>query len=215
MRADSGKPTLIVSGLARCGTSLTMQMLHACGLRCAGDFPSFEPPELNTLHPLPSAAWLSRFDAIKIIDPHRAAIPQMNAIVLWLDRNPAFQSLSQCKMLRLVGGLDLPTGTQGRIRRSLVSERPRALLQFKGLPISILRFEVAVRRPLVFATQIAWFCRGYYTLDPQRMAECLLRRRNAERCEPDMDIEMQLVASRNAAREETSDGEIQEKASRH
>lgn len=38
----SDKPTIFVSGLGRCGSSMTMQMLDAAGIPCIGDYPAYE-----------------------------------------------------------------------------------------------------------------------------------------------------------------------------
>lgn len=40
---------IIVTGIARSGLSLTMQMLHAGGIPCAGEPPAFEPYPLGQI----------------------------------------------------------------------------------------------------------------------------------------------------------------------
>lgn len=187
------KPVIIVSGLARCGTSLTMQMLHACGIRCAGEPPAFEPEETNGLSgPIP-ANWLMQFEAVKIIDPHRAQFPRVNALILWLDRDPSQQALSQLKMLRLLSGLRIPAGASGKMAKSLKEDRPVALNQFGEMPRLFLRFEDAIRSPYRFAAQICKFVSPHFSLNPEVMAACVMPRKCGAMCEASMDIEVALI----------------------
>ncbi|MHB8286386.1 MAG: hypothetical protein ACYDD1_17175 [Caulobacteraceae bacterium] len=71
------KPTIIVSGLGRCGSSLTMQMLNAAGVHCVGSFPSFEGPECEAFQEgfITAERWAAVAGrAVKLLDPHRRAI---------------------------------------------------------------------------------------------------------------------------------------------
>lgn len=64
---------LLVVGTARCGLTVTMQMLHAGGYPCHGEYPGFEPYKYGEYH------WDSMPQdggAIKIPDAHRQNIPQ-------------------------------------------------------------------------------------------------------------------------------------------
>jgi hypothetical protein len=186
--------TIIVSGMARCGTSLTMQMLHACGLRCAGEYPAYEPQETNTLHGPICPAWLSQFDVVKVIDPHRATFPRIAGSVIWLDRNPAQQAKSQVKMIRMLCGLNVPNSSCLAMEKSLRSDRAKALHSFIGMPVLHLSFEDAIDRPAYFARQIVDFCEGHHALNAETMAGCVVPRLAGPKCEPGMDIEAELIA---------------------
>ena len=189
------KPVIIVSGLARCGTSLTMQMLRAAGMRCAGEPPAFEPPETNTVLGSPDAAWLRQFEAVKIIDPHHAEIPEIDGRILWLDRNPVQQAMSQLKFLRCVAGIVAPSGSAARVRKSLIADRPKAIMAFRGMPMLFLKFEGAIRNPEAFAESIAGFLSPWYSLDTAGMASRVRARRNGSMCEPGVDMEMVLIGA--------------------
>ena len=188
------KPVVVVSGLGRCGSSLTMQMLHACGLRCAGEFPAFEPEESNVLNGL-SADWLRRFEAVKILDPHRGGkFPLTNVSVIWIDRNPAQQAISQVKFVQMVGGLHIEQGAAGKMCKSLQRERPMALRKYYGMNQVHVSFEDAILATEGFCRQIAEFLSPWYVLDKSKMASVVRPRSNGAKVQCDMEIEMELCA---------------------
>lgn len=80
-----------VSGLARCGTSLMLQMLDAGGYPCWGTPPDYEPP-----NPPP---WDERHVAYKLILPHHDSRNWKPDLVVWLERDIGEQAKSQVKLL--------------------------------------------------------------------------------------------------------------------
>jgi hypothetical protein len=185
--------TVLVCGMARCGTSLTLQMLHACGLRCAGDFPAFEPPEINLLLENPSAAWLESYDAVKIIDPHRGRLPQIDCAIIWLDRNPKQQARSQVKCLSAFSGFAFDhDAAEKAMERSLRQDRRVVLNALPDGPRLITSFEDAILDSLSFATSIATFLAPWHHLSVDKMIACVRPRRNSVKCEPTLEIEQEL-----------------------
>ena len=78
---------VLVCGLARCGTSLTMQMLQAGGMRCAGRAPAFE--DFRAFAGGYSDSWMREQagGAVKVLDPQlisRRQLAALPAIAIWL-----------------------------------------------------------------------------------------------------------------------------------
>ena len=95
-------PTIIVAGLGRCGSSLTMQMLSAAGLPTIGTYPDFECTENRQLLVDDPEAWRDAVagKAVKVLDVHRTGIPPiLGARIIWLDRDRTEQAKSQLKIL--------------------------------------------------------------------------------------------------------------------
>lgn len=61
---------VLVCGLGRCGSSVTMQMLQAGGYQTFGDWPDFEPEEAGSSRNIPHLLSLIDTSAVKILDPH-------------------------------------------------------------------------------------------------------------------------------------------------
>lgn len=158
----SALPRVIVTGLGRCGSSLTMQMLAAGGLRALGKHPTYEVPQamLGSL----TRDWLDQQQncAIKILDPHRLAESVLNLPgqrIIWLDRNLEQQALSQVKFMRVV--LEVPLNRKGvrGIESTLRQDTGRChrLLSMVSVPVLRLRFEHLVTHPAGAAETIAAF----------------------------------------------------------
>lgn len=138
------RPCIVVAGMGRCGTSLTMQMLYAAGVPCVGAWPGFETDasSVSAFDPVKFAA-LSE-TAIKLIDPANLPVGDMpNHIVIWLDRDPKQQAKSQAKMMKLMGyslGRDAVNAFAGDLRKSRGRHRARIGIP-GGCPSISLRFE--------------------------------------------------------------------------
>jgi hypothetical protein len=107
--------SIAVGGLARCGTTLMMHMLHAGGIPCMGSKPDFEVDEFNN-RPV-KAAFLERHSghAFKLLDPHRTPLPHgFRGVLVWLDRDPAQQAKSQAKFVHLMTGAPMANRAQLR-----------------------------------------------------------------------------------------------------
>lgn len=188
---SGSSPIVIVAGLGRCGSSLMMQMLSAAGLRCAGEYPAFEPNEAD--RDRISGRWLSRFEAVKILDPQRRRLPSgLNAIVLWLDRDVFQQAASQVKFLHTVLELAIPDVAAGRFATALIRDREKALASLRRFPILGLNFEHTIQRPVeASATIAAWLESHGRPVSITAMASCVLER--SSDCRPDMSIETDLL----------------------
>lgn len=96
-------PVIVVAGLGRCGSSLMMQMLAAAGIRCAGNAPGYEAPEV--MAPTVPEAWLHhhRGGAVKVLDPHRHRLPpSVPAFVIWMSRDRREQARSAVKFASMM-----------------------------------------------------------------------------------------------------------------
>jgi len=107
-----GKPIVVVSGLPRSGTSMTMKMLEAGGLEIMTDGlrtadednPKgyYELEKVKNLHRDSDKSWLreARGKAIKVISYLLRSLPPDHSYkVLFMDRNPQEILASQQKML--------------------------------------------------------------------------------------------------------------------
>lgn len=190
----SAKPYIIVAGLARCGTTLTMHMLHAAGIPCIGEKPAFEPPQVN--HCAVDPAWLAQYPgrALKVLNPHETPLPSIDGVVIWLDRDPKQQAASQIKFnaMMMPGLMTVDRGHRRRWVAGLVKDRPRALAALPKAPTLVLRFEDLIHHPYGQAMRIAQFLAQWWPdLDWDAMA-AVVRPRSA-RCAPGLDIELALL----------------------
>jgi hypothetical protein len=121
-------------------------------------------------------------------------IPQVECAIIWLDRDPREQAKSQLKFVSMVAGVPIenPRAAAKHMERSLRADRPRALNSLPSGPRLLTSFELAIRDPELFATQIADFVKRWHTLDIRAMRNCVKTRRNGIRCEADLAMEMEL-----------------------
>lgn len=202
------KPVVLVAGLGRCGTTLTMNMLAAGGIPGAGRAPAYEPDEIKgDIDP----AWLDAQAGrcVKLLDAHGGQLPPMTAAstprrVLWLDRDPVEQAKSQAKMAVTLGGFAKPN--RAHMRRwiaGLPQDRRRARLALvaAGCPIEReFRFEQLLKDPETVARKLAdWLRPDFGDLDEEAMARVVIPRSPV--CAPDLSLEVRLIeeAERAAA----------------
>jgi hypothetical protein len=151
------KPSIIVSGLGRCGSSLVMQMLQAAGVPCVGHYPAFEEPES---HPTSMTAdWLEarRGEAFKILDPQLSNIHlnRLHAVVIFLQRDAGQQAASMAKFGRMVMGLHSDRRHIRRLADSFRRDLPLARDKYAGLPMLVLSFERLIVEPRFAAAAMA------------------------------------------------------------
>ena len=186
------KQTVFVSGQCRCGTSLMMQMLQAGGVDCHGEFPAFEPPEVNLGRDIAALAALGK--AVKLLDPHRdATFPELRGVpVIWMDREYAEQAKSQVKLLETLSGLHIPRRSAAirGMAKSIREDRETCLDRFSdaGAEVFELRFESVLAYPYATARDVAAFLR--LPLDQPRMARAVIPR--SPQCQRDMALEISL-----------------------
>ena len=138
-----------------------MQMLHAGGLPCFGEGPSFEEDE-NLPYSM-TEPWLRQQigKAVKILDPHLAPCKFSNVprCVIWLDRNHREQAKSFVKFGRIVGGLPFSRRDVGPLAKGLQRDRPLAQrsLGTDQCETLFLTFENIIRTPLLAAEAVGEF----------------------------------------------------------
>ena len=185
----TSEPTVIVTGFARCGTTMMMRMLHNAGLPVIAD--SFASFEANTFsHPNATIDW-SQFagHAIKVLDPHRWTFPATaNIRFLFMRRDPRQQAKSQAKLLADSG---IQTTRQHRkaIEASLRRDYNGVYLRHPTLYVD---FERVLRQPVHEAFLIAQFL-DLPELNPVTMAAVVEARKPD--CLPTLDYELQLIAA--------------------
>lgn len=202
-------PTIVVAGLGRCGTSLMMQMLHAGGVPCAGDWPDFETNDSMSGRFDAKAFSALRGKAIKLITPADLPIgPMPRHVVIWLDRDPQEQAKSQLKMLY---GIGAPVANNRKSMRVFVAglrrDRPlnMAAAGVGRLPNLRLSFEGLITRPAnsVSALEAFLLSHGYDTVDRRAMQQ-QTRPRSAA-CYPGM-MEVELFNSPSFERQSSQPG---------
>lgn len=188
------QPVILVAGLGRCGTTMTMHMLAAAGVPCVGGAPSYEVEEVN--HHTPDAAWLAAQGgkALKLLDPHHCRpLPRLPALVVWLDRDAMEQARSQAKFAHLVAGF--PRANRGQVRRmadGLRNERHLGVMAVASHLQLRLTFEGVLADPMLAALRIAGFLRPEFgELDATAMARVVRPRSPA--CAPDLAMEIAML----------------------
>lgn len=157
---------IVVSGLARCGTSLMMRMLHAGGIE-----PYCEPDKVGNSYEtsrsiaLPGRSdWLEecRGKAVKLLGPDRFTPPLSLACdVIWMDRDVREQARSQLKF-QAVNRPDADCSARNRRFRMsrLRRERKTCLRLFRRMPrarVHLTRFEDVITDPVAAAVPLVEF----------------------------------------------------------
>jgi len=186
---------LIVSGLARCGSSLMMRMLYAGGMPVfVTNHNSFEHPFALKLPT--NNAWLAECDgkAVKVLDPQRF-VPRMpegvEAATIWTARDYHEQAKSMFKFISIVSGnpAEMMRGPERvgitndkiveRLEASLKHDGPVAVRTMKAIgETHIVRFEDVIKRPFPAALHVAMFVEAEMgvQLDVDKMVSVVVRR---------------------------------------
>lgn len=189
-------PTIIVTGLGRCGSSLVMQMLAAGGVETVGSYPDFED-DINMRLPSEDAQRefleRSRGRAVKLLDPHLHQPPAgLEYRVIFLSRHPVEQAKS---MLKLAGASDnrrSRRAMESSVRSDTVRAR-EAVTRIGAGRFYNLPFENIIHDPDGVAKWIVgYLLRGHRApLDVAAMARCV--RRRPATCLPYM-LELELLS---------------------
>lgn len=185
---------ILASGLGRCGSSLTMQMLHAGGIPCEGEAPAFECRDAIAAINTGDAHHLSGH-AVKLLDPFRRGwrpMPGPDYRIIWLDRDPKQQAKSQAKFMDLMG-ISRQRPKWRVVMSKLRSDRRSSWRTLnKALDVNgqilKLRFERILTHPMETALKIQDIVGR--PLDVDAMAACVLPR--GPECMPDLAIELAL-----------------------
>jgi hypothetical protein len=185
---------LLVCGHGRCGSSLTMQMLHAGGYPVVGTWPDYEPFEAGWWSSSAAAEWIAAADgkAFKLLDPQMYAPPKGPAYrCLWLKREPKEQARSAIKLLSRWTPLKPTRRDVAGMAKGYARDTPLAWRELKAAGVSdmlVLHFEKLIRDPRASATALAqWIGRP---LDVDAMVRQVAPRPST--CLPFMIEELQL-----------------------
>lgn len=212
MNPNQRPPVIVVAGLGRCGSSMTMAMLAAGGVPCVGTAPDYEDPAFHRFRRIAAQLYFqARGHAVKILDPHKnllpvPAYPGQGHVVIWLDRNPTEQAKSQIKLALSTGILkDYHVASEDRVkllrrnwRAQLQRDRQACSHALRGATILQVRFESVLLTPRIEAERIARFVGPYLGLDLDIAAMDAVVRRRSPECAGDLAIEQDLVAHSTA-----------------
>ena len=146
--------TIIVAGITRSGLTLTMQMLHAGGYPCFGEYPAFEP--IQEIGAIPWTECLGK--AVKVVDTHTQFPPTGEYHVIRLRRDYKQQARSIGKFLKEVVGIPQSRALINQYEKSLPADyrkidewakRQKGLLE--------LDFEDIIKKPSSSVFSIANF----------------------------------------------------------
>lgn len=184
---------IIISGLGRCGSSLTMQMLNAAGIPCNGKYPAFEDDRGSLSSPDPK--WLKNQQgrATKILLPYMYPFLPGNYKFIWVDRTPIEQAKSQAKFAHMFV-------QQEKTREDLASnikmffhayekDKKRSFKTMKKLGLILpITFEDLIMSPEKTAKQICDFLNIPFK---QEMVDVVISR--SPEATLNMDIELKQV----------------------
>ena len=181
--------TLIVTGIARSGMSLTMQMLDAGGFPVAGEWPAYEPYSLGKI------PWDEcRGKAVKVVDTHLQWPPRADSEaydVILLYRNANEQAKSVIKMASLALRSDTnKRSDRRRIARSIQKDRARIHTWARRYRTLELFFEDLTEHPASTANKIMRFLK--VSMAAERMTSTVVRRK--PECLPHL-LEIEQVRS--------------------
>jgi hypothetical protein len=152
---------LAVTGFPRSGTTLTMRMLYVAGVPVmASSKISFEHEALEGFPRLPMSWWEEcQGGAVKILEPHRHALPlEADFDFVWCRRDPLQQGKSQLKLLGQWMGLARQPGDLMRMAQGNLRDTPliQAGLQehWPNAKFMVLFFEQTLAQPRETAKQL-------------------------------------------------------------
>lgn len=189
---------IVVTGFGRCGSSLAMQMLHATGIPCAGEYPAFEDEHGSRVLSGESLTDEMVADlrgrAVKLLDLHRGGLPRGPEYrVIWMSRNPAEQGKSQAKFLSTLTGMRLGRDVARDFARSYGPDTPKlqaALDRAGATAILRMRFESVLEDPLRAAGLFA----GHVGIGLDRLNDMAnVVRKRSPACAPDLSLELSLI----------------------
>lgn len=175
------KPTIIVCGLGRSGSSLVMRMLHAGGM------PVFASEEVlfETMYATrPVRQWLHHAQgmAVKILDPVRFGPwppPSMDHRFIWIQRDFIEQARSHLKLQRRQGMvMSRPRQRVKHYTRQLQTEHMQNLARviYPSMSFFQIQFEELLANPVDHAKAIADYVGPEHVVDADRMAAQVIAR---------------------------------------
>jgi|GEM_PF-324283 len=162
------KPMIIVTGIARSGLTVTMQMLNAGGYPCAGECPAFEP------YPIGEIPWnVCKGKAVKLVDaqlhmPHKLKKQK----VILLSRDLTQQAKSFNKFIAAMTGM--PPTAKSALIRSYKKDYAVIGKWVKKQNAITIRFEDIIKNPQKTARIISDF--SGKNLDIEKMTQVVIPR---------------------------------------
>lgn len=173
---------IIIAGIARSGLTVTMQMLHAGGIPCVGEWPAFEPYGFEEI------PWTEcRGKAVKLVDAHLQIPPDGEYDVIRLHRDAQQQARSQIKFAQAILGRSLGTSVN-RMAKSFAADYAVIDEWAKKHRTLHLYFEDIIRQPAATAAKLAEWLRT--PVDIEKMAACVVKRKAD--CHPTL-LEIEFV----------------------
>ena len=154
--------TILICGITRTGTSLTMQMLDMGGLPVIGDYPGYEPNEGSPFYMDKDYIPANTGKIIKLVDPHIAqerGIRFDNCKVIYLSRDKMQQEKSCLKMGAMLFEKE-PDYTPSTVLKMMnCLKRDSKICQeiFRRNPLMLYSFEDILRDPADFLMAIENF----------------------------------------------------------
>lgn len=195
--------TIIVSGLGRCGSSLTMQMLEAADACMNGEYPAFEGPLASrfTRGIATEADWaVCEGRATKILVHVDLPLPALTVpvSVLWLYRDKREQARSQAKMACILNDFPTPSRTHMRHLSASLTQEDRVCQRrwrSMGAEVFTIAYEDLINQPLFSATRVDDALElGADVPTLRAMARCV--RKSDPRCSADLSMEAALIEER-------------------
>lgn len=189
----------VVTGMARSGSSMMMQMLAAGGMEIYAESPT--SGEHSDVLRLPKeTAFLEQCEgkAIKVLDVHRNRLPRTHDYCfIWTQRNSIEQAKSHQKMLGLLMNRTFTWAETKGLAKALDIDTPRVqdfLRRQYGAHVLVIQFEDVLAAPAIYAGEVAEFIRerafvaggidAVPRLDLDRMAAVVLPR--SRKCLPNL-----------------------------
>ena len=140
---------IIVAGITRSGLTLTMQMLQAGGVKCAGDHPAFECYDVGQI------PWYQLDGyAVKAVDTHLQNPPSKKCRVIRLRRNLIEQCRSINKFNNFFG---IPSVNENALKASLIRDYRKIDAWADSQHALFVDFESLIRNPLTASVRISQF----------------------------------------------------------
>ncbi len=186
------KPTIIVAGMTRSGLTLTMSMLQAAGVECAGEYP-FEPYQIGEI---PWAQMHGK--AVKVVDTQNQIPPKQHGPyhVILLKRDFKEQAKSIEKFIRFFGQ-NIPAHAKGNVIVKSLEADYKEISSWarKQERCEIVKFEDLIDFPEIKAHSIYSLVSGGDMVRQEileKMAAVVVKR--SAKCYPTM-LETELIES--------------------
>lgn len=154
-----------------------MQILDKACMRCAGEFPAFEPEEC--LNPSPSFVESMKGGAVKILDPFFTHLPtSLDYNFIFMKRDKLEQARSNFKFMLAVGmPVRCSVANIARFAKSIARDEPKALRTLVNRHprsrILEMDFETLIHSPLTACTAIVDFLGLYEFATAHALIGCV------------------------------------------